>query len=184
MNEYRYPENAIIGLLADSHGRADTTRRAVEILVDRAGVDVLIHLGDVCSDTVLDAMAGLTAHVIFGNCDHDWRALGEYGASLGLHIDHPCGRVLVGEKTLIYAHGDHSAHEREAVRAAADYFFHGHTHIFRDQRVESTRVINPGALFRTTCYTVVRLEPCTGRLDVFSVDAPSALPVERPGRDR
>ncbi len=183
MNEYRYPENAVIGLLADSHGRADTTRRAVDILVEKARVDVLIHLGDVCSDTVLDALAGLTAHVVFGNCDRGWRALGKYGSSLGLHIDHPCGRVLAGEKSLVYAHGDDPAHERAAV-GAADYFFHGHTHIFRDECVGSTRVINPGALFRATCYTVARLEPCTGRLDVFPVDAPPALPVERPGRDQ
>lgn len=184
MNEYRYSETAVIGLLADSHGRADTTRRAVEILVEKARADVLIHLGDVCGDTVLDALAGLTCHIVFGNCDYDRRALGEYGASLGLHIDHPCGRILVGEKSLVFAHGDNLAHENEAINACADYFCHGHTHEIRDQRVESTRLVNPGALFRASCYTVVRLEPRTGRLDVFPVESPPERRDERPGRDR
>jgi len=171
VNEYRYPESVVIGLLADSHGRADTTRRAAEILVERARVDVLIHLGDVCSDTVLDALAGVPSHVVFGNCDHDWRALAEYGASLGLHIDHPCGRILAGGRSLVYAHGDNPAHERDAVNACSDYFCHGHTHLFRDQVVESTRMVNPGALFRASCYTLVRLEPCSGRLDVFPLES-------------
>ncbi len=173
MNEHRYGAGTVLGLLTDSHGRADTTRLAVDCLLD-AGADVLIHLGDVCADTVLDALAGTPAHVVFGNCDWDWRRLGEYGASLGLHIDHPCGRLVVGERTLTYAHGDVPAHERLAMEAGDDYFLHGHTHVFRDERVGATRLINPGALFRAPRYTVVRLEPCAGRLDVIPVQAHAA----------
>lgn len=180
MNEYRYPEDTVVGLLGDSHGRADTTRRAVEVLLNGAAVNVLVYLGDVCSDTVLDALAGIPTHVVFGNCDHNWRAMAEYGSSLGLHIDHPCGRLLLGDKSLVFAHGDNSSHECDAISSGADYFCHGHTHVFRDQRAESTRIVNPGALFRASRYTVVRLEPCTGRLDVFPVDPVPARRDERP----
>lgn len=180
MNVYRYPASTVLGLLADSHGRADTTRRAVELLIDTAGVDVLIHLGDVCDDAVLDALAGVPAHVVFGNCDHDWAALGDYARSLGLHVDHPCGRLDVGSRAVVYAHGDNPAYERQAVSTCADYFCHGHSHDLRDQRVGETRIVNPGALFRAACYTVARLDPGAGRLDVLTVGRSPVRLNERP----
>lgn len=170
MSDHAYPEGTVLGLLADSHGRAGMTRRAVDLLLTQARVDVLVHLGDVGSDTVLDALAGAPAHVVFGNCDDDWPLLAEYASSLGLTVDHPVGRLLIGHRSVVFAHGDNSTHLREAVSSAADYFCHGHSHVFRDETAESTRLVNPGALFRASRYTVVRLEPCTGRLDVFPVE--------------
>jgi len=170
MNVYRYPASTVLGLLADSHGRADTTRLAVDLLVAE-GAEVLIHLGDICDDAVLDALAGHVAHVVFGNCDDNWRRLAEYGRSIGVLVDHPCGRVRVGDRSVVFAHGDNPTHEQDAVSAGADYFCHGHSHQTRDELLNRTRIVNPGALFRASRYTVVRLEPGSGRVDVLSIDA-------------
>lgn len=173
MNEYRYAATTVLGLLADSHGRADTTRRAVDRLVT-AGAEVLIHLGDVCDDAVLDALAGLRVHLVFGNCDWNWRPMAEYARSIGLIVDHPCGRLLLGDRSVVFAHGDDPGHEREAVSACADYFCHGHTHRIRDERASRTRIVNPGALFRAGRYTVGRLEPAADRFDVLELE-PAAV---------
>jgi hypothetical protein len=50
-------------------------------------------------------------------------------------------------KRVFMIHGDQRS-ELEKRTASGDYDFvlHGHTHRFRDERVGSTRVINPGAL--------------------------------------
>lgn len=179
MNEHRYAGGKVLGLLADSHGRADITRIAVDRLI-RAGADVLIHLGDVCGDAVLDVLAGFRAHVVFGNCDPDWRTQAEYARSLGLHVDHPSGRLQVGNQSVAFAHGDNPAHERQAVSACADYFCHGHSHLVRDEKAGRTRIVNPGALFRAACYTVARLDPEAGRLEVLTVQRVPGCLNERP----
>jgi predicted phosphodiesterase len=58
---------------------------------------------------------------------------------------------------------------QEAVAEGANYLLHGHTHEPRDERIESTRVINPGALFRARRYTVALLEPEKDRLQFVDV---------------
>ena len=68
-----------IGLLSDSHGRASTTRRAVQVLLERQ-VHRIVHLGDIGTVEVIDALvenldeAGRVkppVHVVFGNTDWD-----------------------------------------------------------------------------------------------------------------
>lgn len=178
MTEHRYSATTVLGLLADSHGRADTTRRAVDRLIE-SGAQVLLHLGDVCDDSVLDALAGLKAHVVFGNCDGNARLLGEYARSIGLEVDHPCGRLLLGDRSVVFAHGDDPQHEQNAISACADYFCHGHTHRIRDERANETRIVNPGALFRAGRYTVGRLEPAADRFDVLEIEPAAVRRAER-----
>jgi len=47
----------IIGVLADSHGHAETTAKAVRMLLEH-GAEMLLHLGDIGSDEVIDELAG------------------------------------------------------------------------------------------------------------------------------
>lgn len=163
-----YPAGTQIGLLSDSHGRAETTQHAVDQLVE-AGADVLLHLGDVGDDRVLDALAGHRAHVVFGNCDYDWENLAEYAAFIGLTVDHPCGRILVGDRVIVFSHGHRAADMTEAIESGLPFFCSGHTHQASDTLVEKTRLINPGALFRASCYTVALLEPISGAVTFLEV---------------
>ena len=146
-----------IGVLSDSHGRADMTARAVALL-DRAGVDVLIHLGDVGGERVIDDLAGRPARLVFGNCDFDHKVLGRYAEHLGLINDHPAGRLIDGEKTVAFTHGHLEREMRRLLAEKPDYLLHGHSHEVRDERLDGTRIVNPGALFRARRYTVVVLD--------------------------
>ena len=82
-----------IGLLSDSHGRAEVTRRAVEILADQ-GARVLIHLGDIETTAVIDQLVvdGATtktvtdSYLVFGNVDWDLNALGRYAVDLTIRV--------------------------------------------------------------------------------------------------
>ncbi len=159
-----------IGLLSDSHGRASTTQRAVRLLLAE-GVEVILHLGDIGTVEVIDALiervernGALTppVHVVFGNTDWDAQSLGKYAQSLGIMVDDPVGRLTAGDKTVVFQHGHVDAAMRQALAEGADYLFHGHTHRTRDERVGDTRVINPGALFRAAEYTVAVVDTGTG----------------------
>jgi hypothetical protein len=166
-----------IGLLSDSHGRADTTARAVRLLLDH-GAELLIHLGDVGNEHVLDellvhAPAGdggadvddkrasgklVEAHVVFGNVDWDADNLARYARSIGLAVDHPVGRLSAEGASVVFLHGhDERAFAAELGRGPA-YLCHGHTHKPRDDRAGPTRIVNPGALFRAAEHTVAVLD--------------------------
>jgi putative phosphoesterase len=164
-------------LLSDSHGRASTTRRAVAALL-KQGIDRLIHLGDVGTVDVIDALAvehpdtddQIEAHVIFGNTDWDIAGLTDYARDLDISVDHPTGRLKLDQAELVYCHGDNQQAMDQAIADQATYLCHGHTHRVQDERVEQTRIINPGALFRAKTYTVAVLDTAEDSVQFLTVD--------------
>ena len=155
----------LIGLISDSHGRAQRTAKALQLLIEQ-GVDIIIHLGDVEDHAVLDALVEKInengdleppIHVVFGNVDADTIELTRYAQAIGLEVDHPVGRLELGDKTIVFTHGDRPEPLRQAVEQGVDYLAHGHTHRRRDERIGNTRVINPGALHRAKDYSAAIL---------------------------
>lgn len=165
-----------IGLLSDSHGRAATTRRAVALLLD-AGAEQIVHLGDVGSTDVLDALAvnapgngeQLPAHVVFGNSDYDVEPLDRYARDLGLTVDHPVGTLQLEPGQLVFCHGHDSRAMGAALAAGVRWLCHGHTHQASDTRQGATRIINPGALHRAAQYTVALLDTADDELTLLNV---------------
>ena len=153
-----------LGLLSDSHGDAAITRRAVDLLLD-AGAQALIHLGDVGTAAVIDALAvmdretgePLPVYMVFGNTDWEAAALGRYAQGLGMQVYTPAGRLEIAGKTLAFTHGHVSQAMNAALADQVDYLLHGHTHLAADHRQAATRVINPGALTRANPLSVATL---------------------------
>jgi len=165
-----------LGLLSDTHGRSEIAHDAVALLLDH-GADILIHLGDVGSAEVIDALAvqrggtgqQVEAHLVFGNCDWEAKALTRYAQDLGVIVHGRAGEMVIDGKRLVFTHG-HDDHAMDhAIASAADYLLHGHTHQQSDHRIGQTRVINPGALFRASRHTVALLAPASGVLQVMQV---------------
>ncbi len=167
---HRLPDDAVLGILSDSHGRAEITRRAVEAL--RAeGATMLLHLGDIGSPAVLDEQAGPGTRVVFGNCD-DESALSRHAALVGVAVDHPAGLIQAGGRRVAYTHGHFPDLLERALRNGADYLLHGHTHETRDERLGRTRIVNPGALFRAARYTCALLDPRNDVLRFLEIARP------------
>ena len=158
----------LLGILSDSHGRADTTRLAVTLLHDR-GAELLLHLGDIGGEQVIDELVGHPAHIVFGNCDWNDRELGRYAEIVGIINDHPIGRIVIDGRTVAFTHGHLLEPMQQAVQDGVDYLLHGHTHELRDERVGRTRVINPGALFRAARYTAALLDPRADRMEILAL---------------
>ncbi|WP_428389543.1 metallophosphoesterase family protein [Mucisphaera sp.] len=167
-----------IGLLSDSHGRATTTRKAVDLLLEH-GAEILVHLGDVGTVEVIDALAEATpdgqpipAHLVFGNTDWDTGPLARYAQELDVTVSHPAGRLELPEGLLYFCHGHQPEVLDAGLREKPRYLCHGHTHRTLDQTVGTTRIINPGALFRAETYTAALLDSATDKLDFLTVDEP------------
>lgn len=158
----------LLGIMSDSHGRADTTRRAVSALID-AGATTILHLGDIETEQVIDELVGHDARLVFGNCDWEWSALERYAEHVGVGVDGWAGEITVDGRRVAFTHGHLRDPMQAAIDSEANYLFHGHTHELRDERVGRTRIINPGALFRAVRYTAAVLEPARDRLAILDI---------------
>jgi putative phosphoesterase len=122
-----------IGLISDTHGllRPDA-------LTALAGVDHILHAGDVGGDEILDELAAIApVSAVYGNTD-DPR-----NPRLAEHVEH-----RLGELRIHVSHGHEvgsPSPERLAERYAADVIVYGHTHRSLVERRGDVLIVNPGA---------------------------------------
>ncbi len=167
----------IVGILSDTHGRADAAAIAVRLLIAR-GAAQLIHCGDVGDGSegraVLDVMAGHPALFVFGNNDYDARELARHAGSLGIACGNHHGKIDLGGKAAVVTHGDDAKLVRRTLaEQRADYLFVGHTHVAMDRRDRRVRTINPGALYRASTKTVALLDTTADTVEFITVAVPA-----------
>jgi putative phosphoesterase len=140
----------VVGLISDTHGMV---RAAVHQAL--AGVELILHSGDVGGDAVLDELE-LIAPVmaVHGNTDdaNDPRLSAEIDRTIGgvrIHVSH--GHEM-GSPTP----------ERLLERYPADVIVYGHTHRQLVTRVDDRLVVNPGAAGARR----FKLEPSVGLLRI------------------
>jgi putative phosphoesterase len=123
----------LVGLISDTHGLVRP-----EIFPALAGVELILHAGDVGGQSVLIELEAIApVRAVFGNTDSQ----GEPGLA---------GRVaLVLEGHTIHVSHGHElgspTPEKLLARYGADVIVYGHTHRALVQRVGSRLVVNPGA---------------------------------------
>jgi putative phosphoesterase len=125
--------NKTIGLISDTHGllRADVHEAL-------AGVDLILHAGDVCGDEILDELALIAqVHAVVGNCDDPANpllkgALDVEVAGARIHVSHGHELGVPRPAALVKAYD-------------ADVIVYGHTHRPLVERHGRQLVVNPGA---------------------------------------
>src|SRR5689334_2841544 len=66
----RYLPSMLLGILSDTHDKADMIAAAVTLL-QQQGAEFFIHCGDVGGEHILDSLTGLKAAFVWGNNDWD-----------------------------------------------------------------------------------------------------------------
>jgi putative phosphoesterase len=160
-----------IGILSDSHGRHLNVRLALDEL-RRRGVGVVLHCGDIDEPATVLLFDGFEAHFVFGNGDYDREGLREAMRQLGATLHENFGNVEREGVKIAFVHGDDARLLRDLEHSGYyDFVFYGHTHVAKEHRTGSTRMINPGALHRARPKTFVVLDLATR--DVESVEIPA-----------
>jgi putative phosphoesterase len=120
-------ERVQIAVIADTHDKLPY--KLVEMI---SGADEIWHLGDVCSEWILDELraGGKPLKVVRGNCD----AITEWPLTLDF------------ERSGLRIHLVHIPPEYPP--AGADLVLHGHTHVPRNERIGKTVFLNPGCITR------------------------------------
>ena len=153
-----------IGLISDTHGLL-----RAEVHAALAGVSLILHAGDVCSETILDELALIApVQAVFGNCDAPWqpglapeRLIGVAGVRIHVSHGHEVGRP--------------NAERLMAAYPGFDVIIYGHTHVQKEERVGSVLVVNPGAAGHRRFDlhpSVARLRIDRGQADVTLIALP------------
>ncbi|MEM6330513.1 MAG: YfcE family phosphodiesterase [Planctomycetota bacterium] len=147
-----------IGVISDTHGHAELTRRAVRML-ESLEVELVLHCGDIGSPRVVELLAGWPTHYVFGNCDHDRPPLAEAIARTGGVCHEEFGELTLGGVRAALLH----SHDRPRFRGAIDserygLICYGHTHLAAIDRHGPTLVVNPGAVYRANPHSIAVIE--------------------------
>jgi putative phosphoesterase len=140
----------VIGLISDTHG---LLRAGVHDAL--AGVELILHAGDVGGDEILDELA-LIAPVlaVYGNTD----------ATLDPRMSQSIERTIGGVSVHV-SHGHELGSptpETLLERYSADVIVYGHTHRQLVTRADGRLVVNPGAAGARR----FKLEPSVARLTI------------------
>jgi putative phosphoesterase len=132
-----------IGVISDTHNHLGNVARIVELL-NRAGVDRVVHTGDITQPKTLEALACLAAPLygVFGNNDLERPELESSAARLGMRFaDPPLALDWAGRRVVVVHDPLDLARLPDG---APDVALHGHTHRLTIERPSGRLVFNPG----------------------------------------
>ncbi|MCW2825947.1 MAG: metallophosphoesterase [Aeromicrobium sp.] len=130
-----------VAVVSDTHAPRFWKAVPPAVAEQLAGVDVILHAGDVCTPSVLDELAAFApVHVVAGN--NDGPDVAAWGAPETLEIELDGVRVA-----MIH---DSGSKQGRAVRMRrmfpdADLVVFGHSHIPWDTEQDGQRLFNPGS---------------------------------------
>lgn len=158
-----------LGLLSDTHGHTERTAQAAERLL-AAGVDHVIHAGDIGRESVLIELAAvfdaprIPVTAVTGNVDRFQRDIEDFPSTTCVRVSRTASLHLA-DKQIGVIHGDDKA-LLDSWLSSGDYdiIITGHTHLREDTLHGSTRLINPGAIYRATEPGFATLDLDTGTL--------------------
>lgn len=131
-----------IGVVSDTHNHLANVARIVA-LFNAAGVERVVHTGDITQPKTLRALAALDAPLygVYGNNDLERDALERTGAELGFHFVDPPLRVEWGGRRIVVVHDplDLAAHAQ-----GVEVALHGHDHQTAQRWHGGALVFNPG----------------------------------------
>ena len=159
----------MLGIISDTHENEEAIKKAVAIF-KKNNVEFAVHCGDIISPPILDHFKGLKMKFVFGNNDGEKIGLNSKAKELEFEeVTDEKEFQYKGKKFYVY-HGTKKNKLDEAIKSNKyDYVLTGHTHIKRNEKIGTARVINPGALFRAYPYTIVLLDAEKDKAEFFEV---------------
>jgi putative phosphoesterase len=130
-----------IGVVSDTHNHLPNVR-CIVALFNAAGVERVVHTGDITQAKTLDVLGALRAPLygVFGNNDVERPTLGAAIARHGFHFAEPPLRLAWAGREIVVVH-DPRVLETEPPATLA---LHGHTHRRVVERRRGGLVFNPG----------------------------------------
>ena len=147
-----------IGIVSDSHGHVDLARQGVRML-ESLEVERVLHCGDIGTLEVVELFAPWPTDFVFGNCDYRREELAQGITALGQICHGVFGELEISGKRVALLHSDDQrTFAQVTTNGQWDLVCYGHTHIAKIERIDSTLVVNPGALYRANPHSIAVIE--------------------------
>jgi putative phosphoesterase len=136
-------ESVRIGVISDTHDHLLNVGEIVALL-NEAGVERVVHTGDITKAKTLEALARLDAPLfgVYGNNDRERSSLLAAARRYGFHLVDPPLELHWAGRRLVVVHDpleiDGDVHHRY------DIVLHGHNHRHILERRGKTLIFNPG----------------------------------------
>ncbi len=161
----------LIGVVSDTHGHVENTRRAA-VMLESLGVEMVWHCGDIGSVEIPPLLAAWPAHYVFGNCDVDETPLQSAILASGGTCHGRFGQVEVaGRRAALIHSDDRTLFRKTCLSGEWNIVCYGHSHLAEQHREGQTLVLNPGALYRANPHSLAVLDPETLEAHVITLEA-------------
>jgi len=132
-----------IGVVSDTHNNLVNVREIVRLFND-AGVDRVVHTGDITQAKTLDVLAALDAPLygVYGNNDVERASLDAGAARHGFVFREAPLELRWAGRRIVVVHDPRDL--RPLPPDDHDLALHGHTHMGRCEREQGRLVFNPG----------------------------------------
>jgi len=154
-----------IGVVSDTHNQLTNVVEIVA-LFNAAGVERVIHTGDITQVKTLDVLAGLDAPLlgVYGNNDLERTQLEQAAGDHGFGFVDPPLRLKLGGHTVTVVHDPRDI--ARGMLRASDFVLHGHNHLHVLERSDDCWVFNPGE-----CAGMIKGLNAVGVLDLETATA-------------
>ena len=136
----------LIGIMSDSHDNIWNLAKALQKMKIR-GVDAILHCGDLASPFIVEHLdsENVPVHIVFGNVADRYltEKMVEKARNVTLHGD--MAELKMDNKKIAMVH-DPEFGKALAKTKRYDIVFYGHTHIFKQEKVGKTLLVNPGEI--------------------------------------
>jgi putative phosphoesterase len=136
-----------IAVMSDTHDHVANLEMAIDA-ISAAGVDALLHCGDLCSPFVVDRLARYAGpvHIVFGNNEGDRYTIelvSEQYPNIEIHGE--VGFIATENSEIAFTHRPEFA---RGLASTSSYIavFYGHTHRWNSEMVGNTHLVNPGEI--------------------------------------
>ncbi len=132
-----------IGIVSDTHNHLGNVSQIVR-LFNRAGVERVVHTGDITRAKTLDVLAGLDAPLcgVYGNNDRERDDLDAAAARHGFQLVDPPLELCWQGRRILVVHDPRDLDD--ALDRSHQLALHGHTHFYSLDRRNGALVFNPG----------------------------------------
>ena len=134
-----------VGVVSDTHNNIKNIKKII-CLFNEEQVDLVIHTGDISKAETLRIFSELDAPLVgvFGNNDRIEEGLEEVCVEYNFNFQEPPLSLTLENKKVAVFHEPELIDDYIKDHKDTDLILHGHTHRYREEKIDKTVYFNPG----------------------------------------
>ena len=135
----------IVGVVSDTHNNIKNIKKIID-LFNETQVELVIHTGDISKAETLKIFSELNAPLVgvYGNNDRIEEGLEEVCVEYNFNFQEPPLAFKLEGKKIVVFHEPDLIKEYIMEHEDTDLVLHGHTHRYKEEKIEKTLYFNPG----------------------------------------